>query len=352
MSKPLVRRNLRRRARIGGGQSVSTLTKFLQRQFSEHCPVGWRCHHEVPVLSCELEAQLGYAPRADVLLERVEGKRRLWIEFEVSRADPVANHAKFATSHLFKPQVEGDVFVAMVSSHVARGRRNLAAHTILLMRHLGMNAFQTVLLPHFSGEKIKYLNHLEPNVLEDQHLPVAAEIERALAVSKPIGQAAGHRIFYAGDWLDVWTNVFRWNNSMLVDEIRVLWGKRTIKYFVFDPGAKLFAPSKFCAFLQVPASGVKADRIGEEAGRWSTSSSLAMGMTVPFYVQLDESESRFDGAIARDHLTTRLAMRLSTPDEETQIGQRFSEWISRWVSCVRVHPEGPVFLLPPEGRPR
>jgi hypothetical protein len=28
----------------------------------------------------------------------------LWIEFEVSRADPVANHAKFATAHLFQPQ--------------------------------------------------------------------------------------------------------------------------------------------------------------------------------------------------------------------------------------------------------
>ena len=33
---------------------------------------------------------------ADVLLERVDGSRRLWVEFEVSRADPVANHAKFA----------------------------------------------------------------------------------------------------------------------------------------------------------------------------------------------------------------------------------------------------------------
>jgi hypothetical protein len=220
------------------------------------------------------------------------------------------------------------------------------------MRHLGMNAFQTVLLPHLAGEAIKHLNHLEIGALASQQLPVAAEIERALAVSEPLGQEAGHRIFYPGDWLDVWTNVFRWNNSLLVEEIRLLWGQRTIKYFVFDPGTELFAPSKFCAFLQVPASGMKADRVGEEAGRWSTSSSLAMGMTVPFYVQLDESESRFDGAIARDHLTTRLAMRLCTPGDEPEIGQRFSEWVSRWDSCVRVHPQGPIFLLPPEGAPR
>jgi hypothetical protein len=31
------------------------------------------------------------------------GSRRLWIEFEISRADPVANHAKFATAQLFQP---------------------------------------------------------------------------------------------------------------------------------------------------------------------------------------------------------------------------------------------------------
>lgn len=182
----------------------------------------------------------------------------------MSRADPVANHAKFATSHLFQPQANGDVFVAMVSAHVSRGRRNLAAHTILLMRHLGMNAFQTVLLPHLDGESIKRLNHLESGALENQHLPVNAEIERALAVSEPLGQKAGHRIFFAGDWLDVWTNVYRWNSSLLVEEMRLLWGQRTIKYFVFDPGTKLLAPSKFCAFLQVPASGVKADRVGRK----------------------------------------------------------------------------------------
>jgi hypothetical protein len=43
-----------------------------------------------------------------------------------------------------------------------------------------------------------------------------------------------------------------------------------------------------------------------------------MGVTVPFYVQLDEGETRFDGAIARHHLTTRLAMRLCTSDIERQ----------------------------------
>ena len=113
---------------------MGTLTGYLQREFARHCPDGWVARGEVPVLSRDLAALLGYAPHADVLLERHDGTRRLWIEFEVSRADPVANHAKFATAHLFQPQLKTDSFVAMVSSHVARGRRNLAANTVSLMR--------------------------------------------------------------------------------------------------------------------------------------------------------------------------------------------------------------------------
>ena len=59
---------------------------------------------EARVLDSRFERLLGYAPQADVLLASNDGLHRLWIEFEVSRADPVANHAKFATAHLFQPQ--------------------------------------------------------------------------------------------------------------------------------------------------------------------------------------------------------------------------------------------------------
>ena len=326
---------------------MSALTRFLQDRFTHHCPANWSCQHEVPLLPPELEKRMGYAPRADVLLERNDGGRRLWIEFEVSRADPVANHAKFATSHLFQPQQSGDVFVAMVSAHVTRGRRNLAAHTILLMRHLGMDAFQTVLLPRLGGEEIKRLNHLDLEVLAGQDLSVPAEIERAIAVSSPLGVAEGHRIFFAGDWLDVWNNVHRWNEELQIESLRLLWGQRTITYFVFDPGTQLFAPSKFCAFLRVPASGTRADRVREEAGRWSTSSALGMGMTVPFYLQLDEGETRFDGAIAQQHLTERLAMRSCSSAEEPEVARHFAVWLEKWERYVRVHPRGPTFILPP-----
>src|SRR3954447_1779886 len=120
---------------------MGALTVYLQREFERQCPSGWGSPKEVRLLPADLEDLLGYAPRADVLLQRLDGSRRLWIEFEVSRADPVANHAKFATAHLFEPQLTTDSFVAMVSPHVTRGRRNLGANTISLMRALGMRAF-------------------------------------------------------------------------------------------------------------------------------------------------------------------------------------------------------------------
>src|SRR5438128_7180232 len=112
---------------------MGTLARYLQHEFRTACPAGWRCTTECHLLDSSLRKVLGYSSQADVLLEREDGKRRLWIEFEVSRADPVANHAKFATSNLFCPLGEGSTFISMVSPHVQRGRRNLAAATIHLM---------------------------------------------------------------------------------------------------------------------------------------------------------------------------------------------------------------------------
>src|SRR4051794_15663030 len=97
------------------------LAAYLQAQFARQHPEEWQCRPEPPVLAADLERLLGYAPRADVVLERADGSRRLWIEFEVSRADPVANHAKFATAHLFSQQRSTDVFISMISAHVTRG---------------------------------------------------------------------------------------------------------------------------------------------------------------------------------------------------------------------------------------
>lgn len=88
-----------------------SLASFLQQSFAAQAPIGWTCRPEVAVLSKDLERILGFAPRADVLLEHAETNRRVWIEFEISRADPVANHMQFAVGHLFAPQLPGDAFV-------------------------------------------------------------------------------------------------------------------------------------------------------------------------------------------------------------------------------------------------
>jgi len=321
-----------------------TLTPFLQEQFEQHCPSGWHCRHEVHLLSPELKKRLGFNPRADVLLERDDGGRRLWIEFEVSRADPVANHVKYAAAHLFQPQPEEDAFVAMVSAHVASGRRNLAAHAVLIMRHLGLSAFQTVLLPGWSGAQIKELNHTDRDGLNRASLAVQKEIDRALAVSTPLGEMDGHRIFLAGDWFDVWGNVQRWNEELLDGRMRALWGRRTVIYFAFDPATEEFAPSKFCAFLRSPEC---VGLVREERRGWLTSTAPGMGMTVPFYVSLDERESRFDGAVARRHLEEGLGMRRCSPGEDAEVTECFERWIAKWEACLQVHPRGPIFLLPP-----
>lgn len=123
------------------------LARFMQQAFSAQCPEGWTCSSEQRVLSLEMEKLLGYSPRADVCLEREDGTRKLWIEFEISRADPVANHAKFASSHLFKAFGPADVFVSMVSSHVTRRRRNLPVHE---QSRLSVSALMRV-LPKMSG---------------------------------------------------------------------------------------------------------------------------------------------------------------------------------------------------------
>lgn len=315
------------------------LTKYLQQEFSLRHPKGWVCHQESRLLSKQLEDLLGYSPRADVVLERSDGLQRIWIEFEVSRADPVANHAKFATSHLFQPQPRTDAFVAMVSPHVARGRRNLGSLTISLMRHIGMRAFQTVLFPRLSGEQIKRLNHTEANTLVQAGLRIEDEIDRALSVCEPVLSIPGQRIHFAGDPFEVMMNARQWNKELATTELRQLWGRRTITYFVFNPASMEFAPSKFCAYVPV-AEGTR------EGFSLESSRSLCV-MTVRLYITLDGIESRFDGNKARVHLQENLAFTSGRLGEDRKIQDLFHRWVRQHEVSVVVHPDGPVILMPP-----
>ena len=319
---------------------MATLTSYLQVEFARHCPDGWECRHEIPLLPRELEELLGYAPRADVLLERRDHSRRLWIEFEVSRADPVANHAKFATAHLFQAQPATDSFVAMVSTHVARGRRNLAANMIHLMRRIGMNAFQTVLLPQLSAGEIQRLNHADIAMLSSEQIPLLPEIQRAIAVSEPVIADSKQNLHLVGDLIEVMLNVRQWNREIETAAGKALWGKRTVTYFVFDARSGTFAPSKFCAYVPVPLPA-------NYAGTPQHPHANAV-MTLALYVNLDGIDSRFDGHRAWTHLTGNLVMVRRGPQESSRLMSLFEQWLGRNRDSIIVHPNGPAFLSPPE----
>ena len=318
---------------------MGTLTPFLQNEFERLCPVGWTCRREVRVQSEKLERTLGYSARADVLLQRLDGSARYWIEFEISRADPVANHAKFATGHLFEPQAPEDVFVSMVSPHVARGRRNLAANAISLMRCIGMNAFQTVLLPHNAGTEIKKLNETPVAQLGMQNLPIQEELERIFAITQAVTSLGARSIDLVGDLTEVLLNLRQFNLDLETPEGRALFGRRTVTFFVYDPVTRLFAPSKFCAYVAIP--DVHQQVGGDMAFRYRAE------MTVAFYVQLDETDRKFDGRVARLHLEKRLAMPLLPMHDIPGLEAAFVAWIADHRENITVHPNGAQFLLPP-----
>lgn len=316
---------------------MGKLATYLQQEFMRRSPTEWEAFYEVPVISRGLESFLGYASRADVVLQRLDGTKRLWIEFEVSRADPVANHAKFATSHLFEPQKPTDIFVSMISSHVLRGRRNLAANTIHLMRRVGMNAFQTTLFPSLCPSEVKRINHLQLDEINYEGLDIEGEIQRALTVTETVISIADQKIHYAGDLMDVLSNLRRWNQDIKTSLGKQKWGKRTITYFVYDPYSRQFAPSKFCAYTALLTEDSALLRLDKTYFRSE--------MTVDLYVTLDGIDSRFDGQRARIHLTRNLGMVTVVPEES--LSKIFSDWLSNHSEVVQIHPRGATILLPP-----
>jgi len=114
-----------------------------------------------------------------------------------------------------------------------------------------------------------------------------------------------------------------------------LWGKRTIKYFVYDAATGHFAPSKFCAYINA---------LAQEGSGFLANYQL---MSMPLYTSLDESEPKFDGNLAQSHLQRQLNMRLTTPDESPHISQAFTTWQATQINHVWVHPSGPLFLVAP-----
>jgi len=317
---------------------MPNLARHLQDAFIRDCPAGWACQPEVRVVTPAMERLLGYAPQADVMLQEKCTGRRVWVELEISRADPVANHAKFATAHLFQPMPPEDTFVSMVSRHVDRGRSNLAAHTIALMRAVGMRAFQTSLLPSVGRDEIKRLNHLTPDRLREEAPVVGDELKRVLSVSGAVGRALGSDIHFAANAVEVLYNVQRWNQDMVLPALRERWGQRRVRYFAYDPRTTLFAPSKFAAYLRLPLSPQQA---------WLQERSLT-GMSIASYTEIDQQHPLFDGRRAWQHLETQLRM-VAMPIEtqpETMV-DTFWRWSERFKDAITVDAKGPVILCPP-----
>lgn len=319
---------------------MGSLTVYLQSRFAELCPNGWQVRKEQSFLAPKLARQLGYAPRVDVLLERTDGSRRLWIEFEVSRADPVANHAKFATGYLFQPQPGTDAFVAMISAHVARGRYNLAANTTTLLRVLGIRAFQTALLPSCSAADIKQLNHQPTASLALHDTILQEEIERALAVSEALHRDDRHDVYFVGNRREVSLNLQYWNEAVRSPAGRLAWGKRTVTYFVYDPSSQGFAPSKFCAYLGLPRQGRSLSQ--NHAEQYPIA-----GLSLADYAALDQTTPLFDGSRARQHLIRHLGMSCLPLADCLDLQHAFQHWLQDYATVINIHPAGPMIIRPP-----
>lgn len=311
---------------------MGSLTPFLQTAFADQCPKGWVCEAEVPLVDKVAAKRLGFNPRADVRLTEKSTSRRVWVEFEVSRADPVANHAKYATAALMEGLGANDSFVSMTSAHIDLGRAALAAGTTIWMRSLGISAFQVALLPGFDNLAIKTLNSRKLNLSEDLELiPVRREIDRVLAVTSAVTAESGHRIHKVDNPYSVAVNVRQWNADVLTPGGKTLWGQRRVQYFVFDPASELFAPAKFCAFIPGPNFG----------------SGAGLGMTMEIYAQLGEQDPRFDGHVARTHLQNRLAYDLvPLRKASAKIQGRFQSWVAPSKEAVSVNAD-PQLLMPP-----
>jgi len=320
---------------VSGSSRGGLLSRYLKAQFGARCPDGWRCTTERSLLSLPDRRLLGYDPRADVLLERIDGARRLWVEFEISRADPAANHAKFATAHVLRPWGPSDVFVSMISAHVVRGRRNLGAGMIHILRQVGIEAFQTVLLPDIDRDGIRLLNH-DPQALQSSSPDIVPEIERALTVVEPVAVTGQGRLHFAADVFDVLLNLRNWNSEAADPDRASLWRRRAVRYVVVDPTTGWCAPAKFAAYILLPAQDSTSLR----------QDGIESALTFERYRQLDQAEPLFDGHRAWTYLSQCLRFgRASYREAEAAVV--FDAWYAGKERLLQIDRERLTLLTPP-----
>jgi hypothetical protein len=303
------------------------LETFLSDSFCRLAPPGFAASKQADLFDETRAQRLGFHARLDVQLVGPRGLR-IGVEFEISRADPVANQVKFLVAQQSGALGPDDVLVSMMSPHIVRGRRNLAGAFSRQLRASGVGAFLVSLLPQLEAREVRRLNHRAARELARLRPIAPPEVRRALAVALPQGER-DHRIHFAGDVVDVIANIWTWKDAM--DGAGAdLWKRRRVQFFVHDPLSKLFAPAKFCAF--VPARRPSGPRPPPT-------------MTMEVYASLGERDPRFDGHRARRHLARRLAF-VDVPLTGA-LAAEFENWWHRYRAALSLHTPVRVLLPPP-----
>lgn len=288
------------------------VAEALQQRWVARPPAGWIASREVGVISPSESRMLGYQPKADLMLQNRSTHQRVWIELEISRADPAANQMKFGSAHLLNPLPGGDAFVSLISRHIATGRSNLAAHATWLLRANGMRAFQMPLLPELDALTIKRLNQGEVSL---DHLPTPDLVEILLA-TEPVGNSEGSGIYRVTNRLEVVLNIHQWNKDMAREDNRAAWGRRRVRYFVHDPHSGLFAPSKFAAYTRIPKSPSADEPLPYNPA-----------MTVRAYSKIPHDTPIFDGRKAWQKISSLGFQVTKAQDCPMAIQKQFRSWL-------------------------
>jgi hypothetical protein len=156
------------------------------------------------------------------------------------------------------------------------------------------------------------------------------------SVVNPVGQWGRVNVHLVGDILDALLNLRGWNEDIRTPTGRTAWGKRCCTYFVYDPGSRLFAPSKFCAYTPVFATVGASEPIVRSCR-----------MSAEVYVGLNDSAHIMDGQLAWRYLVSGLGMRQLLPAETTLVATAFASWLEQCGGAIGVRGGEPVFLTPP-----
>jgi len=119
---------------------------------------------EHKLLTSESRKRLGFSarsnPKSDLYIETPSeaGNLRVWVEFEISRADPIANVAKFCIAFNERKPAKGEVVVFAFSNDISNDKVTQCNRLIELMPNISKHMITTKLFPDVTSSEIKTLN--------------------------------------------------------------------------------------------------------------------------------------------------------------------------------------------------